>query len=115
MYMVERLALIHRHLTHRKTDWNTPNMTSLEATLTTVDLDTKDPINVHGTAAQHIEHADADVYGSPVKDIETVALVVDEPKAGFKLAPVILDEVRDDEVLIEMKYSGICEFTPASE
>ena len=43
------------------------------------------------------------------KDIETVALVVKEPKADFELTPVILDEVRGDEVLIDMKYSGICQ------
>lgn len=42
------------------------------------------------------------------KNIETVALVVTEAKADFKLTPIILDEVRPDEVLIEMKYSGIC-------
>lgn len=42
------------------------------------------------------------------KNIETVALVVDEAKADFKLQPIVLDEVRGDEVLIEMKYSGIC-------
>lgn len=41
-------------------------------------------------------------------NIETEAFVVDEPNAPFKLTPVILDEVRDDEFLIEMKYSGIC-------
>ena len=44
------------------------------------------------------------------KNMETVALVVQEPKADFKMTPVILDEVRDDEVLIEMKYSGICKW-----
>ncbi len=42
------------------------------------------------------------------KNIETVALVVDEAKADFRLQPIILDEVRGDELLIEMKYSGIC-------
>ncbi|KAF2804133.1 NAD(P)-binding protein [Mytilinidion resinicola] len=41
-------------------------------------------------------------------DIETVALVVREVKADFELTPIILDEVRPDEVLVEMKYSGIC-------
>lgn len=43
-----------------------------------------------------------------LRDIETVALVVTEPKADFKLQPIILDEIREDEVLVEMKYSGIC-------
>ena len=42
------------------------------------------------------------------KDFETVALVVDEPGKDFKLQEIILDEVRDDEFLIEMKYTGIC-------
>jgi hypothetical protein len=42
------------------------------------------------------------------RDVETVALVVKEAKADFELQPIILDEVRDDEVLVEMKYSGIC-------
>lgn len=43
-----------------------------------------------------------------LRDIETVALVVTEPKADFMLQSIILDEIRDDEVLVEMKYSGIC-------
>lgn len=41
-------------------------------------------------------------------NIETVALVVDEPGADFKLQQVVFDEVQPDEYLIEMKYSGIC-------
>ena len=41
-------------------------------------------------------------------NIETEAFVVDEPNAPFKLTPIIIDEMRDDEYLIEMKYSGIC-------
>jgi len=45
------------------------------------------------------------------RDIETTALVVNEARADFTLTPVILDEVRGDEVLIEMKYSGICKLT----
>lgn len=43
------------------------------------------------------------------KNIETTALVVKEAKADFELTPIILDEVRGDEILIDMKYSGICE------
>lgn len=58
------------------------------------------------TVKSTVDHVE--VVGELPRDIETVALVVDEPKAGFKLSPVILDEIRDDEVLIEMKYSGIC-------
>lgn len=42
------------------------------------------------------------------KSIETEALVVDEPNAPFKLTPIVLDEMRDNEFLVEMKYSGIC-------
>lgn len=45
---------------------------------------------------------------SDLKDIKTVALVVKEPKADFELQDVILDEIRENEVLVEMKYSGIC-------
>lgn len=41
-------------------------------------------------------------------NIETEAFVVEEPNAPFKLTPIIIDEMRDDEYLIEMKYSGIC-------
>lgn len=42
------------------------------------------------------------------KNIKTVALVVHEPKGDFKLETVYLDEVRQDEILVEMKYSGVC-------
>jgi hypothetical protein len=41
-------------------------------------------------------------------NIETVALVVDKPGGAFELKPVVFDEVRDDEFLVEMLYSGIC-------
>lgn len=43
-----------------------------------------------------------------VTNIETEAFVVTEPKAPFKLTPISLDEVRGNEILVEMKYSGIC-------
>ncbi|KAH6629378.1 chaperonin 10-like protein [Boeremia exigua] len=55
---------------------------------------------------QHVENIGEDSH--KFRDIETVALVVTEAKADFKLQPIILDEIRDDEVLVEMKYSGIC-------
>lgn len=42
------------------------------------------------------------------KDIHTEALVVSKPGGDFVMQPIILDEVRSDEVLVEMKYSGIC-------
>lgn len=41
-------------------------------------------------------------------NIETEALVVSKPGDDFKLTPIILDEVRGNEVLVDMKYSGIC-------
>ena len=40
--------------------------------------------------------------------VQTRALVVREPKADFTMTTITLDEVRADEVLVEMKYSGIC-------
>ena len=43
-----------------------------------------------------------------ISNIETEAFVVDAPNAPFALTPIVLDEMRDDEFLIEMKYSGIC-------
>lgn len=73
-----------------------------------------------GTAVQ-IEHVERTFHGTLpasgdapsgclARDIETVALVVKEPKADFELNPIILDEVRENEVLVDMKYSGICEY-----
>ncbi|RJE25379.1 alcohol dehydrogenase [Aspergillus sclerotialis] len=44
----------------------------------------------------------------PAKNIPTKALVVESPKRPFVLKDVILDEVRPDEVLVEMKYTGLC-------
>ena len=40
--------------------------------------------------------------------LQTEALVVQEPKANFTMTNITLDEVRSDEILVEMKYSGIC-------
>lgn len=34
--------------------------------------------------------------------------MVESPKAPFVLQDVILDEVRDNEVLVEMMYTGLC-------
>jgi Zn-dependent alcohol dehydrogenase len=42
------------------------------------------------------------------KDINTVAFIVERPGAEFRLAPVIFNELRDDEFLVEMMFSGIC-------
>ncbi|KAJ5168094.1 Polyketide synthase enoylreductase [Penicillium canariense] len=44
----------------------------------------------------------------PEKQIPTKAFVVDAPKSPFVLQDVVLDEVRDHEVLVEMKYTGLC-------
>lgn len=55
---------------------------------------------------QYVENITIDNH--KLRNIETEALVVTEAKADFKLQPIILDEIRDDEVLVEMKYSGIC-------
>lgn len=44
----------------------------------------------------------------PEKQIPTKAFVVDTPDAPFVLQDVILDEVRSNEVLVEMKYTGLC-------
>ncbi|KAJ5814789.1 Polyketide synthase enoylreductase [Penicillium riverlandense] len=44
----------------------------------------------------------------PEKQILTRAFVVEEPGAPFVLQDVVLDEVRDNEVLVEMKYTGLC-------
>jgi Zn-dependent alcohol dehydrogenase len=41
-------------------------------------------------------------------NITTEALVVHRPGDKFEMTRIILDEVRADEVLVEMKYSGIC-------
>jgi Zn-dependent alcohol dehydrogenase len=41
-------------------------------------------------------------------NIATEALVTEKPGDRFEMRPIILDEVRGDEVLVEMKYSGIC-------
>lgn len=41
-------------------------------------------------------------------NIETEAFVVNNPGDDFKLTPIVLDEVRGNEILVEIKYSGIC-------
>jgi Zn-dependent alcohol dehydrogenase len=42
------------------------------------------------------------------KDIHTKAFVVPSLGSPFVLMDVILDEVRQNEVLVDMKYTGIC-------
>ena len=44
----------------------------------------------------------------PPKNIPTKCLIVEKPGAPFTLGDAILDEVREDEVLVEIKYSGLC-------
>ncbi|OQE43041.1 hypothetical protein PENCOP_c003G06260 [Penicillium coprophilum] len=44
----------------------------------------------------------------PEKQILTTAFVVEKPGAPFVLQDVVLDEVRANEVLVEMKYTGLC-------
>lgn len=58
------------------------------------------------SSVDHVENITLD--NPKLRNIETEALVVMEPKADFKLQPIVLDEIREDEVLVEMKYSGIC-------
>ena len=42
------------------------------------------------------------------ENIETIAYVVHGPKQGFTLEDIILTGMQDNELLIDMKYSGIC-------
>jgi len=42
------------------------------------------------------------------KDIETIGWVVHDAKQPFKLEELILDGPQDDELLVDMKFSGIC-------
>ncbi|KAJ5646202.1 hypothetical protein N7490_002574, partial [Penicillium lividum] len=44
----------------------------------------------------------------PEKQIPTKAFVINSPGSSFVLQDVVLDEVRPHEVLIEMKYTGLC-------
>lgn len=42
------------------------------------------------------------------KNIETIGYVVHGVKEDFKLEKIILDDIQDNELLVDMKYSGIC-------
>lgn len=44
----------------------------------------------------------------PETNIPTEAFVVDKAGDAFVLQPIVLDGVRDKELLVEIKYSGIC-------
>jgi Zn-dependent alcohol dehydrogenase len=41
-------------------------------------------------------------------NIDTIGYVVHRAKADFKLEDIVLTEMQDDELLVDMKYSGIC-------
>lgn len=46
--------------------------------------------------------------GVSTKNIETIGYVVHKYKEDFKLESIVLDDIQDNEVLVDMKYSGIC-------
>ena len=61
--------------------------------------------SVMATITQRVHSKFAQEFAFP---LQTEALVVQEPKADLTLIDITLDEVRPDEVLVEIKYSGIC-------
>ncbi|KAK7190637.1 Aryl-alcohol dehydrogenase 2 [Paraphaeosphaeria sporulosa] len=65
-------------------------------------------ISLLGNLTRSSENQDVQEKRSDLKNIKTKALVVKEAKADFKMQEVVLDEIRENEVLVEMKYSGIC-------
>jgi Zn-dependent alcohol dehydrogenase len=40
--------------------------------------------------------------------VETEALVVHKPGGNFEMTPIVLQDLRPDEILVEIKYSGVC-------
>ncbi len=40
--------------------------------------------------------------------VETEALVVNTPGGDFEMTRIVIQDLRPDEVLVEMKYSGVC-------
>jgi hypothetical protein len=57
---------------------------------------------------QSIEHTIAELQKS-IKKMLTEAFVVQRPGEGFKLQSIkVEDQLRDNEVLIEVKATGIC-------
>lgn len=40
--------------------------------------------------------------------LETEALVVNGVGDDFEMTPIVIQDLRPDEVLVEMKYSGVC-------
>lgn len=77
------------------------------------------PLNVSAVQAPHLArliqpkrlcnsgHAKTEIM-SKIKNVSTKAYVVDSPGAPFVLKDVILDEVQEGEVLVDIKYTGIC-------
>ena len=41
-------------------------------------------------------------------NIDTIGYVVHQAKGDWKLEDIVLTEMQDDELLLDMKYSGIC-------
>jgi len=65
------------------------------------------PANMKNSSS-HDENVTPSKSAKQYTNVKTQALVVEKPKSDFKMTEIILDEVRGDEVLIDMKYSGIC-------
>lgn len=42
------------------------------------------------------------------KNVQTIGWVVHDAKQDFVLEELTLADMRDDELLVDMKYSGIC-------
>jgi D-arabinose 1-dehydrogenase-like Zn-dependent alcohol dehydrogenase len=40
--------------------------------------------------------------------LETEALVVNTAGGEFEMTPIVIQDLRPNEVLVEMKYSGVC-------
>ena len=59
-------------------------------------------------SASPLKPVDSAIAAAPTKNIETQAYVLEKAHDDFKLQDIVLDEVREDEVLIEWKFSGIC-------
>ncbi|TKA61060.1 hypothetical protein B0A55_11021 [Friedmanniomyces simplex] len=59
-------------------------------------------------AITHLDTVASAVDGTTQKNIRTEAYVLEKANDPFRLQVIVLDEVRGNELLIEMKYSGIC-------
>lgn len=63
--------------------------------------------SVMATITQRVHSKFAQALAIPLPT-EALVVRVQEPKADLTLIDITLDEVRPDEVLVEIKYSGIC-------